>query len=67
VCDPLDVDEDCNGKADDDDPDTDPESMSVFYADTDGDGWGATNAPPRATVGRTRATSPATATTSTPT
>jgi cysteine-rich repeat protein len=39
VCDPLDVDEDCDGGADDDDPQGAPEGSS-FYADRDGDGHG---------------------------
>jgi hypothetical protein len=40
VCDDADVDESCNGFADDDDPDVDPDSMTRFYADEDGDGFG---------------------------
>lgn len=40
VCDPLDVDENCNGDADDEDDETDPETMTEHYSDTDGDGWG---------------------------
>jgi len=38
VCDPLDIDEDCNGTADDADPDVD--GQSTWYQDDDGDGVG---------------------------
>ncbi len=38
VCDPLDVDEDCSGAADDSDPGVTGES--TWYADADGDGFG---------------------------
>jgi len=40
VCDPLDVDEDCDDLADNDDPSAAPESMSVAFRDEDGDGYG---------------------------
>jgi hypothetical protein len=40
ICDPLDVDEDCDSLADDDDDDTDETTMGTFYADADGDGFG---------------------------
>jgi hypothetical protein len=38
VCDAADIDEDCDGLADDADPDT--TGTSTFYADADGDGYG---------------------------
>ncbi len=41
VCDAADVDEDCDGLADDADPDVASSSKSSFYADSDGDGFGA--------------------------
>ena len=41
VCDPDDTDEDCNTLADDADPDVDPSGFSSFYADSDGDTFGA--------------------------
>lgn len=40
VCDPLDVDEDCDGLADDQDPSASPATMVRRYADVDGDGHG---------------------------
>ena len=40
VCDSADVDEDCDGLADDDDPSTDVTSMTDNYLDADGDGYG---------------------------
>ncbi|MBX2802172.1 MAG: lamin tail domain-containing protein [Myxococcales bacterium] len=40
VCDDADVDENCNGVADDADDDTDPESQVTYYADADSDGFG---------------------------
>jgi hypothetical protein len=40
VCDAAEVDEDCDGRADDADDSTDTGSMTVFYADIDGDGFG---------------------------
>ncbi len=40
VCDADDVDEDCDGAADDDDADVDPEGFTVSYPDSDGDGYG---------------------------
>jgi hypothetical protein len=41
VCDAADTDEDCDGAADDADPSASPASRSTFYADADGDGYGA--------------------------
>ena len=38
VCDPSDVDENCNGLADSQDPTVDPTSLNTFFADGDGDG-----------------------------
>ncbi len=38
VCDTWDIDEDCDGLADDDDPDVD--GTETWYEDADGDGWG---------------------------
>ena len=40
VCDEADVDEDCDGFADDDDTGVDPSTQSTWYADADGDGYG---------------------------
>ena len=40
VCDPDDVDEDCDGVADDADGSVDASTMSTFYDDGDGDGFG---------------------------
>jgi hypothetical protein len=40
VCDPADVDEDCDGFADGSDPSLDRDSWSTFYEDSDGDGYG---------------------------
>ena len=40
VCDAADVDEDCDGTADDADPTTDPATFTTFYADVDGDSFG---------------------------
>ena len=40
VCDPIDLDEDCNFVADDDDPSLDPASRTDWYDDADGDGYG---------------------------
>ncbi|MFZ5476901.1 MAG: MopE-related protein [Myxococcota bacterium] len=40
VCDGVDVDEDCDGLADDDDTTVDTATLSSFYADADGDGYG---------------------------
>ena len=41
VCDPYNIDEDCDGGADDDDPDEDVlEGMSTWYPDYDGDEFG---------------------------
>ncbi len=44
ICDALDVDEDCNGLADDADTGTDTSSTTVWYADDDGDTYGGTTA-----------------------
>ncbi|HCH62794.1 MAG TPA: hypothetical protein DFR83_08320 [Deltaproteobacteria bacterium] len=41
VCDPDDSDENCNGSADDADSTVDPSTMSTFYEDGDGDGYGS--------------------------
>ena len=41
VCDELDVDEDCSGTADDADAGIDTASQTLFYADTDSDGYGS--------------------------
>ncbi len=40
VCDPSDVDEDCDGLADDNDPSVLPGSLLSWYGDGDGDGYG---------------------------
>lgn len=40
VCDAADVDEDCDGLADDDDPSLDPDTATPYYNDADGDGFG---------------------------
>jgi hypothetical protein len=40
VCDAADVDEDCDGLADDADADVDSGTRSTWYVDADGDGWG---------------------------
>lgn len=40
VCDALDVDEDCDGQADDADDSVDPYGYATFYTDADGDGLG---------------------------
>ncbi len=40
LCDDSVVDEDCDGRWDDEDDNLDPTSLSTFYADTDGDGFG---------------------------
>ena len=44
VCDPDDVDEDCNGVADDADPGVDSSTVGEYYEDADGDGYGSTTA-----------------------
>ena len=44
VCDGADVDEDCDGAADDAD-DADPSTMSTYWLDADGDGYGSDAAP----------------------
>ena len=41
VCDDSDVDENCNGLADDADPDVDPSTQSTWHEDNDGDGYGS--------------------------
>ncbi len=41
-CDALDVDEDCDGLADDDDPGVDSGTLDTWYVDADGDGYGGT-------------------------
>ena len=40
VCDPEDLDQDCDGLADDADPNTSPVSKTYWYVDADGDGYG---------------------------
>ncbi len=40
ICDAADVDEDCDGLADDDDSDAESSGFTMFYADTDEDGYG---------------------------
>ena len=40
VCDAADVDEDCDGTADDSDSSVDTATMSSWYPDSDGDGYG---------------------------
>ena len=40
VCDDAERDEDCDDLADDADPDTDPATMTTWYLDADGDGYG---------------------------
>ncbi len=40
VCDPLDIDEDCDGASDDDDSSLDGSTRTNFYTDADGDGLG---------------------------
>ncbi|MEN9787908.1 MAG: hypothetical protein RLZZ299_3172 [Pseudomonadota bacterium] len=46
VCDALDVDEDCDAKADDADDDVDAASQESWYPDSDGDTHGDMHAPP---------------------
>jgi len=43
-CDDDDVDEDCDGLADDADDSVDPTTLATWYRDTDGDGHGTTTA-----------------------
>jgi hypothetical protein len=40
ICDDLDVDQDCDGMADDADESVDSAGFSEFYGDADSDGWG---------------------------
>jgi hypothetical protein len=40
ICDDLDTDEDCDTLVDDDDDSVDASTMTVWYADADGDGYG---------------------------
>ncbi|MEN9786089.1 MAG: hypothetical protein RLZZ299_1353 [Pseudomonadota bacterium] len=40
VCDAIDLDEDCDGLADDADPNTSAATKSTWYVDADGDGYG---------------------------
>jgi hypothetical protein len=40
ICDPSEVDEDCDGVSDDDDASTLASSWNVYYRDSDGDGYG---------------------------
>ena len=40
ICDPLDVDEDCSGLADDADPGVDSTTATAWFSDEDGDGFG---------------------------
>ncbi len=43
-CDLGDRDEDCDGLAEEEDPDVDPASLTLYYPDADGDGYGDMNA-----------------------
>ncbi len=45
VCDATDVDEDCDGLADDEDDAVSSASLHLYYADADGDGYGDASAP----------------------
>ncbi len=45
VCDPEDVDENCNGVADDDDPTTDESTKTYYYPDSDRDAYGDSHDP----------------------
>ncbi len=40
ICDEEDTDEDCSGAADDDDPGVDSTTLTAWFADADGDGYG---------------------------
>ena len=44
-CDASDLDEDCDGLADDDDPSVDTSGYDTFYEDADGDNYGDPSAP----------------------
>ncbi len=46
ICDKDNIDQDCNGLADDLDPGVDASTFSPWYPDMDGDGAGAQGAPP---------------------
>ena len=46
ICDEFDVDEDCNGFADDNDTGIDPQYLVTSYVDSDGDGYGDPNGTP---------------------
>ena len=41
VCDDLNIDEDCSGRADNDDDTVDPDTRRYWSEDLDGDGWGS--------------------------
>ena len=45
VCDPLNIDENCDGLADDDDPNIDSSQQTAWYTDSDGDGSAMTPTP----------------------
>ena len=45
VCDSANVDEDCDGNADNDDPSVDSSTRSTFYTDSDSDGFGLSGSP----------------------
>ena len=44
ICDPSDVDENCNGVSDDDDSGVDASTQTTFYTDSDGDSYGDASA-----------------------
>jgi predicted outer membrane repeat protein len=44
ICDPSDIDEDCDSLADDDDPSVDTSAGTTYYPDADGDGYGSLDA-----------------------
>ena len=58
VCDPLDVDEDCDGLTDDDDDSVDPESYNDWYEDGDHDGWGGDQVAPSCDGGASESDQP---------